>query len=116
MQQEQCYMLVCQSKGCAPDEQMLQLLLVTHINREQMATQVAGERERVGTSERGSHKADMIEIDVFANNRIGLKTHRRNLHSHFIWTQCGLNVIYFSLGDCDRTETEEREVLPNKQT
>lgn len=45
MQREECDMLVCQSKGCIPDEQMLQLLLVTHINREQMATQVAGERE-----------------------------------------------------------------------
>ncbi len=45
MQREGCYMLVCQWKGCTPDEQMLQLLLVTHINREQMATQVAGERE-----------------------------------------------------------------------
>lgn len=48
MQQEECYILVCQSKGCAPDEQMLQLLLVTHINREQMATQVAGERGEGG--------------------------------------------------------------------
>jgi len=67
-------MLVCQSKGCTPDEQMLQLLLVTHINREQMATQVAGERERV--SESGSHKPDMMEIDVLANQRICLKTHR----------------------------------------
>lgn len=38
--------VVCQSKGCSPDEQLLQLLLVTHINREQMAAQVAGERER----------------------------------------------------------------------
>ena len=41
-----CYTSVCQSTGCSPDEQMLQLLLVTHINREQMATQVARERER----------------------------------------------------------------------
>lgn len=38
--------VVCQSKGCSPDEQLLQLLLVTHINREQMAAQVARERER----------------------------------------------------------------------
>lgn len=38
-------MLMCQSKGCIQDEQMLQLLLVTHINREQMAAQVAAERE-----------------------------------------------------------------------
>lgn len=89
MQREECDMLVCQSKGCIPDEQMLQLLLVTHINREQMATQVAGERERVGTSERGAHKPDMIEIDVFAKSRICFKTHRRHLHSHFMWTQCG---------------------------
>lgn len=39
-------------KGCAPDEQMLQLLLVTHINREQMATQVARERERESDHDR----------------------------------------------------------------
>lgn len=55
MQQEECYMLVCQSKGCAPDEQMLQLLLVSHINREQMATQVAGERERGRVRAREDH-------------------------------------------------------------
>lgn len=52
LQQEECYMLVRQCKGCTPDEQMLQLLLVSHINREQMATRVAGEREKVGASER----------------------------------------------------------------
>lgn len=38
-------MMVCQAKGCTPEEQMLQLLLVTHINREQMATQVLKESE-----------------------------------------------------------------------
>lgn len=37
--------MVCQAKGCTPEEQMLQLLLVTHINREQMATQVLKESE-----------------------------------------------------------------------
>lgn len=71
-------MLACQSKGCTQDEQMLQLLLVTHINREQMAAQVAGERqcerERVGMSR--AQKPDMIETDVFAGSRICLKTHR----------------------------------------
>lgn len=45
LRQEEFHTSPCQSEGCAPDEQMLQLLLVTHINREQMATQVAGERE-----------------------------------------------------------------------
>lgn len=44
LRQEEFHTSPCQSEGCAPDEQMLQLLLVTHINREQMATQVAGER------------------------------------------------------------------------
>lgn len=52
-----CYTSVCQGTGCTPDEQMLQLLLVTHINREQMATQVARERER----ERGcEHEPERI--------------------------------------------------------
>lgn len=46
LRQEEFDTSLCQSEGCAPDEQMLQLLLVTHINREQMATQVARGRER----------------------------------------------------------------------
>lgn len=37
-----------QRKGCTPHEQMLQLRLVTHINREQMAARVAAEREGGG--------------------------------------------------------------------
>lgn len=41
-------MSACQRKGCSPHEQMLQLRLVTHINREQMAAQVAAEREGGG--------------------------------------------------------------------
>lgn len=69
---------VCQSKGCSPDEQLLQLLLVTHINQEQMAAQVAREREKtVSKSKRGSHKRDMIEIDVFGNHKISLQTHNK---------------------------------------
>ena len=78
-----CYMSVCRSTGCTPDEQMLQLPLVTHINREQMATQVAAEGEREGERGRGregereredgSHKQDVMEIDVLANRRICLE-------------------------------------------
>lgn len=79
--QEEFHTSPCQSEGCAPDEQMLQLLLVTHINREQMATQVAGEREggrggRLAGGGGGSRKADLIEIDVFANRRMCSKTQR----------------------------------------
>lgn len=47
---ERCWCV--KEKGCTPDEQMLQLLLVTHINREQMATKVAGVSERGAERER----------------------------------------------------------------
>lgn len=42
------YVSTHQSEGWAPHQQMLQLRLVTHINREQMAAQVAAEREDGG--------------------------------------------------------------------
>lgn len=42
------YVSTHQRKGCTPHEQMLQLRLVTHINREQMAARVAAEREGGG--------------------------------------------------------------------
>lgn len=64
---------------------MLQLLLVTHINREQMATTRAaaaaaeGGRERDGDGEGGRVRGrrrdgverSLMEIDVFANTRRG---------------------------------------------
>lgn len=56
-------MLGCQSKGCTQDEQMLQLLLVTHINREQMATQVAGERQCEREKEGGYEQSTKTRHD-----------------------------------------------------
>lgn len=48
MAQGEGCMCAHQRKGCTPHEQMLQLRLLTHINREQMAAQVAAEREGGG--------------------------------------------------------------------
>lgn len=41
----------------------------------------------MSTRERESHKPAVMEIDVFANKRICLKTHRRNLHSLSKWIE-----------------------------
>lgn len=46
--QREGYVSTHQKKGCTLHEQMLQLRLVTHINREQMAARVAAAREGGG--------------------------------------------------------------------